>query len=275
MTPNVSVYAEHAFACPASGTTAGNAAIRTTQAGSIARWRSAQNMNRKGMVRMSQQKKTRPGTVATVQSASDQVHLDFTLTEAERQALAVENIIRQLREREIAGGGGWTGSVSEPPRTRYPNLAAEILAARYFLCHPAGAAGITEELLTDVLEAGADLRWEESVRLANLFRCKMGYLFASTLQIVDTTRRKGWLRAIEICEAVDAFHRDFDLKELPQDLFYQNLVRRADCTAWRFVNGQLVTYAEYRHALNDLRYVRCKLSRPAPRGREAQTYESA
>lgn len=31
-------------------------------------------------------KKTRPETAATVQSASDQVHLDFTLTRAERQA---------------------------------------------------------------------------------------------------------------------------------------------------------------------------------------------
>lgn len=50
MTPNVSVCAEHAFACPASGTTAGNAAIRTTPAASIARWRSALNMNRKGMI---------------------------------------------------------------------------------------------------------------------------------------------------------------------------------------------------------------------------------
>lgn len=216
-------------------------------------------------------KKTRPETAVTVQSASDQVHLDFTLTGAERQALAVENIIRQLREHEVAGGGNWPGSVPEPPRTRYPNLAAEILAARYFLCHPAGAAGITEELLADVLEASADLHWEEAVRLAELFGCKMDYLFASTLQIVDTTRRKGWLRAIEVCEAVDAFRRDFDPKELPQDRFYQNLVRRADCTAWRFVNGQLVTYAEYRHALNNLRYVRRKLSRPTPRGREVQT----
>lgn len=47
MTPNVSVYAEHAFACPASGTTAGNAAICTTPAASTARLRSALNMNRK------------------------------------------------------------------------------------------------------------------------------------------------------------------------------------------------------------------------------------
>lgn len=218
-------------------------------------------------------KKTRPGTAATVQSASNQVHLDSTLTEAKRQALAVEDIIRQLREREVAGGGDWLGSVSEPPRTRYPNLAAEILAARYFLCHPAGAAGITEGLLTDVLTAGAELRWEEAVRLADLFECKMGYLFAPTLQIVDTTRRKGWLRAIEVYEAVVTFHEDFDLKESPRDLFFQNLVRQADCVAWRFVNGQIVTYAEYRRALNNLRYVRRELSKPAPRGRKAASNE--
>lgn len=224
---------------------------------------------------MTQQKKTRPGTAATVQSASNQVHLDSTLTRAERQALAVENIIRYLRERESVGNGVWPGDGLEPPRTLYPNLAAEIFAARYFLWVPAEAAGITKELLSDVLEAGADLRWEEAVKLAELFGCKMSYLFAPTLQIVDIKRRKGWLRAIEVCEAVDTFHRDFDPKELPQDRFYQNLVRRADCTVWRFVNGQIVTYAEYQRALNNLRYVRHKLSKPTPRGREAQTYESA
>lgn len=220
-------------------------------------------------------KKTRPETAATVQSASNQVHLDSTLTEAERQALAVENIIRQLQERKVVAGGDWSGSISEPPRTLYPNLAAEILAAKYFLRHPTGAAGITEGLLTDVLTAGAELRWGEAVRLAQLLGCKMDYLFASTLQIVDTTRRKGWLRAIEVYEAVDAFHGDFDLKELPQDFFCQNLVRQADCVAWRFVNGQPVTYAEYRRSLNNLRYVRRELSKPVPCGREAQTYEQA
>lgn len=49
MIPNASVYAEHVFACPASGTTAGNAAICTTPAVSTARWRSVRNMSRKGV----------------------------------------------------------------------------------------------------------------------------------------------------------------------------------------------------------------------------------
>lgn len=138
--------------------------------------------------------KNAPAATATATDAQREVHnptSHFTPPGDFRQDPTTENIIRLLRERETAGNGAWPGEGKEKPVTHYPNLAAEILAAQYSLCCPAEHANITEGLLADVLEAGAKLHFNETIRLAKLFGCNPDYLAAPVLQIVDPKRRRG------------------------------------------------------------------------------------
>lgn len=213
-------------------------------------------------------KETRPGTAATVQDAQihNEHHHDIP-PKVSCQAPDTEKIIRLLRDHEVSTGQKWPGDWVEHPMTLYPNLAAEILAARYYLLTPADHAMVTEGLLADVLEKGKELHILEVARLANLLGCRASYLLAPVLQIVDPTTNKGRAKRKALLNCMEDFWIDFGPSGVLAGYFHQRQVGYAETITSRLLDGQPVTYAGYRRSLINLQDMRYFLSARYKRGR--------
>lgn len=185
----------------------------------------------------------------------------------------VEKIVHYIRVREVACNKTWPGDIHKRPVTRYPNLAAEMQAAEYFLWCPAEHANVSEEVLASILEGGDALHAEEAFSLARLFQCKVTYLIAPTLQMIDPATHKGKRCLNRLNEYGNAFYDDFASNPKLEDPSYRKWIGFAFLTDKQLCNGQRVTYAAYRRSLINLQEVRHFLTQPKARKERKGYYE--
>ncbi|HIZ82819.1 MAG TPA: hypothetical protein H9668_00145 [Firmicutes bacterium] len=141
-------------------------------------------------------------------------------------------------------------------RIKYPNLLAEYQATGYTLGTLCDHANVTQELMQAILDGEEEPMLDEMRRLYALFSDFDGfsgysfdYFCSPVLAVVRPYTNKGIARAHKLYtsleQAVDAANKwgasRFDLERL----------RRAVDVFCKLRDGHMVTYAQYRHALND------------------------
>lgn len=151
-----------------------------------------------------------------------------------------ENALLQSEIRWIRRHNGhhWPGkSLDADFVTRYPNVVAEIGASGMWLWCPAEHANVSPGVLTAALEDNEELSFSEVRGLANLYRCKIAYLTAPVLSVVDPNTNKGKLRRRileELAKQVGPLeHEQFRVENL----------------LGAMGRGDIVTYAAYRQTI--------------------------
>lgn len=152
-----------------------------------------------------------------------------------------ENALLQSEIRWIRRHNGhhWPGkSLYADFVTRYPNVVAEIGASGMWLWCPAEHANVSPEVLAAALEDNEELNFSEVRGLANLYRCKIAYLTAPVLSVVDPTTNKGKRRRRVLADLAKQVgplkHEQFRVENL------LNAMER----------GVVVTYAVYRQTIS-------------------------
>lgn len=137
----------------------------------------------------------------------------------------------------------WPGkSGSERAESRYPNIAAEILASDYSMYSVRTHARVSDEILAAVIEDNEELTTQEMVALSRLWWCRVQYLYANTLQLIDPSTNKGKRRHWDLQEA---------MKPLEGIEYFRKSHVESVCNALE--QGKLVTYAHYRWAMNEIK----------------------
>lgn len=155
-----------------------------------------------------------------------------------------QSMIRTLRCLNIRGGGGWPGKeLNASAVSRYPNIAAEILASSGYLWCPAEHAGVSKDILAAVLEDREDLTLGELFGLCRLFGCRASYLSAPTLQTVDPATNKGKARLRQLSDLLAQVNK---LECYP--LWMIGRTRNA------LERGEVVTFAAWRRGCQEIRW---------------------
>ncbi len=137
---------------------------------------------------------------------------------------------------------GWPGKpLHAPAATRYPNVLAEIDASGMYLWAPAQHAGISEGVLAAVLEDNEDLTLNGLCGLCGLYKRRMSYMVARTLQVIDPATKKGKARQRALADL---------LKQADGTGIWR---RAGESVLSRLDRGEPVTYAAYRQAMDALK----------------------
>lgn len=156
-----------------------------------------------------------------------------------------QHMARYVRSRYVHSGMGiWPGkSMNAPAVSRYPNILAE-LAMR--ICPDiqgaAEAARISPEGMAAVLEDNEDLYCMEFLRLGRYLHVRTSYLAAPVLSTIDPTTNKGKYRLRQLS----------DLIKLADGAKISSM-RRIENIRDAMSRGELVTYASWRWALQEIR----------------------
>lgn len=138
---------------------------------------------------------------------------------------------------------------------KYPNLAAEIEATGWHITSFADAAGVTVEVMQDVLDGNEDLVCSEAVRLhrhlaGGRTRCSFDYLYAPAPAVLrpDTNKYKYRRRLL-----YNATQAALDTGE--NDTMYKRDIDNAIRVLARMTTNRPVHYADYRHSLDNMYHV--------------------
>ena len=136
-------------------------------------------------------------------------------------------------------GQWWPGKPLDADAvTRYPNVVAEIGASGMWLWCPAEHANVSPEVLAAALEDNEELSFLEVRGLARLYGCKIAYLTAPELAVVDPTANKGKRRRRVLA----------DLAKQVGPLEHEQF--RVENLLGAMGRGDIVTYAVYRQTIN-------------------------
>jgi len=146
-----------------------------------------------------------------------------------------QDAVQRLRR---LNGRFWPGkSLDAHAVTRYPNIVAEIDASGMYLWCPAEHANVSPEILAAALEDNEELSFIEVRGLARLYGCKIPYLTAPVLSVVDPTTNKGK-------------HRRRILEELAKQVGpLEHEQFRVENLLGAMGRGDIVTYAVYRQTI--------------------------
>lgn len=168
-----------------------------------------------------------------------------------------KRMYRAIWKREARGqirrGIEKAGPVKINPVTLYPNILAELDASGWSLDSFCRHAHVTLEIMWSVLEDGEQMTGSEMHGLARALECKLFYLCAPTLQVIDPESNRGKRRRARLgrlLEQVQPFSGD--------DWYINHLKRTRDQAAAVFDamrNGKAVTYAAWRWAMRECAYV--------------------
>lgn len=140
-------------------------------------------------------------------------------------------------------GQWWPGKPLDADAvTRYPNVVAEIGASGMWLWCPAEHANVSPEVLAAALEDNEELSFLEVRGLARLYGCKIAYLTAPELAVVDPTANKGKRRRRVLA----------DLAKQVGPLEHEQF--RVENLLGAMGRGDIVTYAVYRQTISLLLY---------------------
>lgn len=167
-----------------------------------------------------------------------------------KRTLDIDHIYqRQVNWLRVQKHEPWPGkSEMERAESLYPNIAAEIIGSNNSMHTVQTHARVTGEIIAAVIEDNEELTLEEMVRLSRLWRCRIPYLYANTLQVVDPTTNKGKRRLREL----------IDMMKLLEGVDYYNK-SHAESVCKALESGMVITYAHYRWAVmrakDQLRYL--------------------
>lgn len=170
------------------------------------------------------------------------IHLEEYLAGRPYQFMAIYQRCRHRRER----GENWPDKpVSASVVSRYPNILAELDASGWWLDRIAGFAQVSMEVMAAVMEDNAELTWNEMKGLTRCFGCKMEYLAAPVLSMIDPTTNKGRMRLRHL--------KDLVQQTEGMDRFLYQL--HSGDVLPKLESGRPVTYAAYRWACYNLQEV--------------------
>ena len=164
-----------------------------------------------------------------------------------------QQLYRAIWQREaqwqIRRGIEKVGPLKSEPVTLYPNILAELNASGWSLGTFGDHAHVTLEIMWSVLEDGEQMTCSELHGLARVLECKLFYLCAPTLQVIDPESNRGkWRRAQlgRLLEQVPPVSGgDWHLDSL------KRLRGHAAAVFDDMQNGKAVTYAAWRWAMQD------------------------
>lgn len=121
------------------------------------------------------------------------------------EEFSYQRLIDYLRQRNIKGGYGWPGrSCGSPAVSRYPNIAAELVASDKWLYLMAEFANVSVEIMVAVLEDGEELSDIEKYSLSRRWEGRgPGYLTSFKPQMVDPGTKKGKRRRRELNDLME------------------------------------------------------------------------
>lgn len=147
--------------------------------------------------------------------------------------------------------------------SRYPNILAELDASGWWLDRIARYANVSMEIMAAAMEDYGELSWDELKGLKRCFKCKLDYLAAPILSMVDPATNKGKVRLQRLKDLVQQ-------TEGMDRFFYQTY--SSDILP-KLENGKSVTYAAYRWARNNLQDVLDGIAREESRQRHVRTVD--
>lgn len=136
-------------------------------------------------------------------------------------------------------------AIPSPAVSRYPNILAELDASGWWLDRIARYAQVSMEIMAAVMEDNAELNRGELRGLTRCFGCKMEYLTAPVLSMVDPATNKGKARI--------RYLKDLLRQTEGMDRFFYQL--NSNNVLPQLENGKSVTYAAYRWACRNLQEV--------------------
>ena len=185
-------------------------------------------------------------------------HLEEEYADRPYQLIAV---YQRNRHKGVKGEDWPDKPTSEPALSRYPNILAELDASGWWLDRIARYANVSMEIMAAAMEDNVELSWDELEGLKHCLGCKLDYLAAPVLSMVDPATNKGKIRLqrlkdlIQQTEGMDRF-------------FYQ--LHSSDILP-KLENGKSVTYAAYRWACKNLQDVLDSKAREEARQRSIRT----
>ncbi|MBM6897941.1 hypothetical protein H9X86_11380 [Pseudoflavonifractor capillosus] len=132
--------------------------------------------------------------------------------------------------------------MSSPAMSYYPNILAELDASGWWLDHIARCAEVSQSIMVAAMVDNGDLSVPEIHRLAQNFGCRLEYIAAPVLSLVDPSTNKGRCRRRQLKELV---HRTDGMDRFLYDLNSKDVLPTLE-------SGQPVTYAAYRWACKRL-----------------------
>lgn len=157
-----------------------------------------------------------------------------------------QEIVEEVRNREnrfVKFDGGWPGHYG-PAQSKYPNLAAELVARAWQIGTPVEAAGVSREVLAGAIEDGDLLDAEELRRIAERLWISYRYLCSPELSFVDPATRKGRDHTATLRELVEQGHQ-WELWGIH--------INNAETTLASLEHGESVTYAAWRWACQEIK----------------------
>lgn len=156
--------------------------------------------------------------------------------------MTYQKITDDVRSREnfFAGWeGGWPGHYG-PARSKYPNLAAELVAREWQIGTPVEAARVSREVLAGVIEDGDILDAKELRSISDRLGISNQYLCSPVLSMVNPMTNKGRCRIAILKRLLEAAER----YGVYCGLFHNT----AHVTLAQMERGTPVTYASWRWA---------------------------
>lgn len=152
-------------------------------------------------------------------------------------------IVYQRSRHNTSESDRWRGrSEYEPAVSRYPNILAELDASGWWTNRIAGFAQVSMEIMAAVMEDNGALSLGELRGLTRCFGCKMGYLAAPVLSMVDPATNKGRIRLWHL--------KDLERQTEGMNRFIYQL--DSSDVIPKLESGKPVTYAAYRWACHNL-----------------------
>lgn len=165
----------------------------------------------------------------------------------ENNALSYQAMIAHQRHRHKASPlAGWPDTpMDAPAASRYPNILAELDASGWWLDRIVRYAEVSPAIMVSVMESNGELALRELHGLTRCFGCKMDYLAAPVLSMVDPSTSKG-KRCIQRLKELERRTEGMDgAYRFLYDLHSRNVLPDLE-------SGRSVTYAAYRWACLNL-----------------------
>ncbi len=137
-------------------------------------------------------------------------------------------------------------------KTYYPNIATEFEANAIPLCDLARKADMTPEQLRAVLFFGARLKGDAFIKICMTLNCKCGYMMQrEPNELTPHTNSYG--------KKLHRLHTAYErlwAQGLPMDGTNRRMLRRVKAVLTLMEAGQLLHAAQWRHAMQNLRFAR-------------------
>ena len=186
-----------------------------------------------------------------------------------RKAEMVTHFINFIHDfEEDKHGWIWNDVLQDKRHTLYPNLVAHIAIEVPQLSYISDSARVTPRLMSAVIEQGEAFTYDEIMRagmycnsLHELHKIKplpLSYYFSPDLSVLDISRRKDYLRLLELEAELESAKRLLQNVPANLDPITRLLVENADIefserTVFRMRSGVVISFAEYYVALLRIR----------------------